>query len=259
MLSNLTNYLTKITTNKYGIEIGGPSGTFFVNAIYQNAISIDNVIFSNNTIWSSHTEDYYYYENKSGKVIINDAVDILSVDNEMYDFCFSSHCLEHIANPIKAIKEWLRIIKENGYLIIIVPEKSCCFDHKRNYSKFTTLLKQYENNVGEEDLSTLPEILINHDLSMDLQAGNFEQFTKRSLDNINNRCLHHYVYNPELLNEICNYLKCEFVYTETRGLDIWFIMKKIISDEPELQETVPEKTFFDNLISKKISIKSTKL
>ena len=84
-----------------------------------------------------------YYQNKKGKVIINDAVNISLVQNDSYDFLFSSHSLEHIANPLKAIDEWLRIIKSNGYLIIIVPEKSLCFDHKRNYSNFSTLLSQY--------------------------------------------------------------------------------------------------------------------
>lgn len=220
----LSNLLASITHNKQGVEIGGPSGSGTI--IYENAISMDNVIFSKQTVWSSHTDVYRYYKNKTGKLIINDAVNITDIQNDVYDFCFSSHSLEHIANPLKAIKEWLRIIKDDGHIIIIVPEKSVCFDHKRNYSKFSTLLAQYEKNVGEDDLSTLPEILMNHDLSMDPPAGDLGAFTKRSLDNFNNRCLHHYVYNDELLMEICDYFKCEFIYKQTFGLDRWFIMKK---------------------------------
>ena len=61
---------------------------------------------------------------------------------------------------------------------------------------------------------------------MDLAAGHMGQFTKRSYDNFNNRCLHHYVYSPDLLKEICRYLKCEFVYTVTHDINIWFILKK---------------------------------
>ena len=219
----LNNHLTQITMNKFGVEIGGPSGTGTI--IYENAIRIDNVIFSKETVWSNHSDEYKYYDGKTGKLIINDAVNISLVYSQVYDFVFSSHSLEHIANPLKAIKEWLRILKKGGYLIIIVPEKSACFDHKRNYSKFTTLLSQYEKNVGEDDLSTLPEILKNHDLSMDLPAGDLDSFRLRSLDNFNNRCLHHYVYSDELLMEICNYFKCEFIYKETQGLNKWFIMR----------------------------------
>jgi len=222
----LIKLLSDITNDKIGVEIGGPSPTG--TTIYKNAKSLDNVIFRKNTIWSSDTtEEYNFYKDKKGKVIINDAVNIFQVKDEFYDFCFSSHCLEHIANPLKAIREWLRIIKKEGYIIIIVPEKSVCFDHKRSYSKFATLLMQYEKNVGEDDLSTLPEILQKHDLSMDPPAGNFEAFTRRSLDNVNNRCLHHYVYNDDLLMKICEYFNCQFVYKETQKLDRWFIMKKL--------------------------------
>ena len=220
----LNNILSSITLNKIGVEIGGPSSNGDI--LYQNATNIDNIIFSKNTIWSTHTDEYNYYDNKKGKVIINDAVNISLVQDEYYDFVFSSYSLEHIANPLKAINEWLRIIKNGGYIIIIVPEKSVCSDHKRNYSKFSTLLSQYEKNVGEDDLSTLPEILLNHDLSMDFPVGDLGEFTKRSLDNFNNRCLHHYVYNDELLMEICNYFKSEFIYKETLGLSRWFIIKK---------------------------------
>jgi SAM-dependent methyltransferase len=223
----LDNILTNITLNKIGVEIGGPSDTGDI--LYKNSKNIDNIVFSNNTIWANHTDEYNYYYDKKGKIIINDAVNISFVQNECYDFVFSSHSLEHIANPLKAINEWLRIIKNDGYIIIIVPEKSVCFDHKRDYSKFSTLLMQYEKNVGEDDLSTLPEILLKHDLSLDLPAGDFENFTKRSLDNFNNRCLHHYVYNDELLIEICNYFKLRFIYKETQGLNRWFIMQKHLS------------------------------
>lgn len=221
---SLNTILQEICSNKIGIEIGGPSGTG--STLYDVSSRMDNVIFSNTTVWSNHKDVYNYGNGKIGNLIINDAVNISSVDASTYDFCFASHCLEHIANPLKALSEWLRIVKPGGYIILILPEKSCCFDHRRSVTKFSTLLTQYQKNVGEDDLSTLPEILGKHDLSMDLAAGNFEQFTRRSLDNVNNRCLHHYVYSPDLLKEICYWFMCQFIYTKTDGLNIWFIMKK---------------------------------
>ena len=59
-----------------------------------------------------------------------------------------------------------------------------------------------------------------------VKCSNLAKFTKRSLDNFNNRCLHHYVYNPDLLMEICKFFKCKFIHTFTIGINIWFIMKK---------------------------------
>ena len=220
-LHTLNFILTCITNNKMGVEIGGPS--FYTGSIiYKNALNMDNVIFSSTTVWSNHTPEYNYYSGKTGN-----SVNISNVDNKTYDFVFGSHCLEHIANPLKAIYEWLRIVKDGGFIIMILPEKSQCFDHKRSVSSFSTLLSQYNKNVGEDDLSTLSEILENHDLSMDPPAGDLHNFTRRSLDNYNNRCLHHYVYSPDLLKEICEFVNCQFIYTFTEGINIWFVMQKI--------------------------------
>jgi SAM-dependent methyltransferase len=225
----LRNLLVNLINNKNGIEIGGPS-PLTGEIIYKYSNKMDNVVYSKHTIWNSvdeNVDDYYYYDDKKGKLIINDSTNIYNVPSESYDFCFSSHCLEHIANPMKALSEWIRITKIGGYIILILPEKSVCFDHNREYSSFSTLLRQYEKNVGEDDLSTLPEILMKHDLSMDPPAGTFEEFKNRSLNNFNNRCLHHYVYNEKLLLELCNYFRCRFIFTTTHEINIWFIMQKI--------------------------------
>lgn len=224
---SLDNTLRMCVINKVGLEIGGPSESAKLS-VYPYANLIDNVIFSKKTVWhNTVNNEFKYYRYKIGKCFINDSTDIYSISDNSYDFIYASHTLEHVANPIKALKEWLRIIKNDGYIILVLPDKMKCFDHNREYSKFTTIRSQYENGVGEDDLSTLSEILEKHDLSMDPPAGTFEQFKLRSLDNYNNRCLHHYVYNEALLNEICTFLNCTAVYSEnTNNGNIWFIMKK---------------------------------
>jgi ADP-heptose:LPS heptosyltransferase/predicted SAM-dependent methyltransferase len=40
------------------------------------------------------------------------------------DFVFSSHLLEHIENYQEALKEWWRIIKPQGYLVLYLPHKN---------------------------------------------------------------------------------------------------------------------------------------
>lgn len=40
-----------------------------------------------------------------------------------FDTVFSSHVLEHMRNPLRAIKEWYSLVKEGGYLIITVPDE----------------------------------------------------------------------------------------------------------------------------------------
>ena len=43
-------------------------------------------------------------------------------DNE-YDFVVSSHCLEHMVDPRIALKNWIRVCKSNGYLVITIPDR----------------------------------------------------------------------------------------------------------------------------------------
>lgn len=40
-----------------------------------------------------------------------------------YDFVFSSHCLEHISDPAEALRNWLRILKPGGHMIVNVPDE----------------------------------------------------------------------------------------------------------------------------------------
>ena len=40
-----------------------------------------------------------------------------------YDTVHSSHCLEHMYEPKKALLEWWKLIKPGGYLVLVVPDE----------------------------------------------------------------------------------------------------------------------------------------
>ena len=40
-----------------------------------------------------------------------------------YDFVHSSHCLEHMVNPVAALGNWIRICRPGGHLVITVPDE----------------------------------------------------------------------------------------------------------------------------------------
>jgi len=52
-----------------------------------------------------------------------DAQIMAGVQDEKYDFVHSSHCLEHLVNPHEGVKNWLRIVRPGGYLIVTVPDE----------------------------------------------------------------------------------------------------------------------------------------
>ncbi len=191
--------------DKTGIEVGGPSLIF--EDIYDIAKTVDGVNFSANTIWWDKKGNQY--TSKSGQIlgdiIIADAVDLSVVKDSTYDFYISSNNLEHIANPMKAVSEMLRIVKKDGVILVILPKKDTNFDHNREFTTFEHILDDYKNNIGENDLTHLKEILEKHDYDMDKPCGGKEKFYERALKNFENRGLHHHVFSPNVLKRMFNY------------------------------------------------------
>ncbi len=52
-----------------------------------------------------------------------DAQFLSSVENGRYDFVHSSHCLEHLVDPVEGLVNWLRVVRDGGFLIITVPDE----------------------------------------------------------------------------------------------------------------------------------------
>ena len=211
-------YIAGLFKNKSGIEIGGPSGDFrdhgFV-PLYNVVKSLDGCNFSTTTIWEGtiHNETPYLADITPGLQYISEATDLSFIPNDKYDFVISSNCLEHVANPLKAVKEWIRVIKKNGLLLLILPHKDYCFDHKRPVTDIKHLLDDYNGNIDESDLTHLSEILELHDLQMDKSAGSRNQFKERSMKNQQNRALHQHVFDRALLTKIYEHFKLEVLQT----------------------------------------------
>lgn len=53
-----------------------------------------------------------------------DASEIASLrTNGHYDTVHSSHCLEHMPDPVKALDQWWRLVKPGGFLVLVVPDE----------------------------------------------------------------------------------------------------------------------------------------
>ena len=206
--NNLTvNFNTPVienwVKNKTGFEIGGPSiQTWGSLGLYDLAAKIDGINFASDTLWEKGLKDGspYMWNNRSiGVQYIRDAVDLKGIPDDHYDIVLSSHVLEHIANPFKALLEWIRILRSGGWLMTIVPWKERTFDHKRKVDRMEHLINDYLNHTTEADLSHLEEIISLHDFARDPPAMHGEFLRERSQKNLENRGLHHHVYDEELL------------------------------------------------------------
>jgi SAM-dependent methyltransferase len=71
---------------------------------------------------------YAQFFPRMGKVRIWDLADgdaqfMASVADDSLDFVHSSHCLEHLVDPAVGIRNWFRILKPGGHLVVIVPDE----------------------------------------------------------------------------------------------------------------------------------------
>jgi SAM-dependent methyltransferase len=188
--------------DRSGLEIGGPSeifGEFGSIPIYKVLKSLDNCLYSSTTIWTGQSdvgEQFQYLSTKKpGIQFICEATELFQVKNESYECVLASHCLEHVANPLKALGEWKRVLRQEGLLFLLLPHKDGTFDWRRPVTTLQHVIQDFERQVGEDDISHLEEVLALHDLDRDKAAGSPEQLRQRCLQNVTNRAIHHHVFD----------------------------------------------------------------
>ena len=100
--------------NGIGLDIGFAGYTEGVVPILPNCIGVD--------------KDYPGYDGKT-----------LPFADQSQDYVYSSHCLEHIEDYVKAWQEWHRVVKVGGFIVVVVP-------HQYLYEK-----QRYKPSRGNQD------------------------------------------------------------------------------------------------------------
>ncbi len=105
--------------------------------------------------------------------------DVLPFPNKKFDFVISSHVLEHFYDPIKALKEWMRVASK--YVFCIVPKRDAL-----------------PSDVGRE-VTTIAELIERHS----------------SKETVPDTDEHHTVFDTGLIRDIAEYLGVEMHIWET--------------------------------------------
>ncbi len=190
---------------KQGLEIGGPSAIFTWKGkipLYSVIGTLDACNFSGTTMWEgsiSEGKNFRYHPKKEpGFQHISEASDLRSIGDETYDFLLASHVLEHCANPLKTLREWKRVIKDDGMLLLIVPHRDGTFDHNRDITQFDHLLNDERANMGEDDTTHMDEFIKKIDLNMTGYGSDRATFEERTRKNLEFRGMHHHVFDARL-------------------------------------------------------------
>ena len=83
------------------------------------------------------------------------AVDIIAPGHELpleddsFDFVLASHVIEHIPDPIAALKEWARVARR--YIVLVVPHRDRTFDRDRPLTPLSELIERHESGFTSDE------------------------------------------------------------------------------------------------------------
>ena len=68
-------------------------------------------------------------------VDVKDGGDAMELPHGVYDYVFSSHCLEHVENPIAALEHWKDRLRPGGVLFLYLPHPDMGYWKPQNCRK----------------------------------------------------------------------------------------------------------------------------
>jgi len=172
-----------------GIEIGAASYRNFG----LNTLNID--INDNKRVDTVYCQRQMELTGYVAKVDIVSSGDDLPFKDNFWDFVLTSHVLEHFFDPIKALKEWNRVVRDGGYICLIIPDKRKTFDKERERTTLEELIQRHESQASNSEIAA-----------------------------------HHNVWVLEDVLELCKYLNfnvVEYQEADTKVKDSFIVMVKV--------------------------------
>jgi SAM-dependent methyltransferase len=90
-----------------------------------------------------------------------------------FDFIFSSHCMEHLVNPVAAIEHWKTRLKAGGTLFLYLPHPDMTYWNPQNCKKHLHLF--YPKDIAQmlQDLGFIDVIHSERDLAWSFSVVGF--------------------------------------------------------------------------------------
>lgn len=101
--------------------------------------------------------------------------DAYSLPGEEWDYIFSSHCLEHLTNPVAALVHWRSRLRDGGTLFLYLPHPEMEYWRPQNCWKHLHLF--YPKDVAKmlEDLGFVDVMHSERDLAWSFSVVGFNQ------------------------------------------------------------------------------------
>jgi SAM-dependent methyltransferase len=83
--------------------------------------------------------------------ILDDAGTLASIPDATYDFVIAAHIIEHLTDPIGALRHWCRVLRPQGLIYLVVPDKRFTFDRLRACTPLEHMLLDYLQPSADRD------------------------------------------------------------------------------------------------------------
>jgi SAM-dependent methyltransferase len=153
--------------------------------------------------------------------------DLKSVTDGAFDFVYSSHSLEHSPNPIFALSEYLRVVKPQGHVYTVIPNKDTTYDIKRRTTPAALLIDKYRKGTFSYTLEEALDVVENS-VGHALYEGKDRAFAEEILRE--NSGIHHFhTFDPASVIALIEFCKdefgCSLAYFCVEGINIHFCLR----------------------------------
>jgi SAM-dependent methyltransferase len=132
-----SSFVDRYLSGLSGIEIGGSAQ----NDYGLDAINIDRF----ESMDTPYKQEEWRLCGRKRPVDIVAPGDDLPFADDSVDFVFSSHVIEHFADPIRALQEWIRVARK--YVVLVVPHPDRTFDRGRELTTTAELFSRHERGM----------------------------------------------------------------------------------------------------------------
>ena len=184
----------------HGIEIGALHNPMPIDANRATVRYVDVM---------SLEEQRRHYPELAGYTLV--APDIVAAADELpmlpdgsQDFVIANHLLEHLPDPIGALKEWYRLLRAGGILFLALPDKRLTFDRDRPRTTLAHLIADHVDRGAASRLAHFEEYSrLVHKKSGDELARDIADLLAR------NYSIHFHVWIPEDIAALLDYVRDE--------------------------------------------------
>jgi SAM-dependent methyltransferase len=129
-------------------------------------------------------------------------------DDDSYDFIVASHLLEHVAQPFLLVSDIYRVLKNDGILLIALPDLRNTFDNRRIPMDFEHFKKDIKLQIKIDEISHVIDYMSN------VLSINPEKMSSQETQKVITESYHVHAFTDRqfvfLLNEMQEFLNFHF-------------------------------------------------